>query len=171
MDQTIAPDAGRQLSRRGLWVRPALMTLGGLAVAVLLAVTGHWVAAVLLAALGLLMGYWTSPLRRGRHMPLAQALDGRDDERAIILWAPGDPLSARLQAAVRGEREDIAWVNVLKDPAASEFAESHGGRGALPLVLVGSTCLRRATVGQFLEAKAEGEERARADAAGPRGGE
>jgi hypothetical protein len=160
MEQTIAPDAGMALSRRGLWVRPVLMTLGGLVVAVLLALTEHWVAAVLFAIAGVFMGYWTSPLRGGRHVPFADALEERDDDRAIILWAPGDPLSARLQTAIRGEREDVSWVNVLKDPAAGDFLAAHGGRGALPLVLVGSTCLRRATAGQYLEAKAEGEQRA-----------
>ncbi|WP_227488245.1 hypothetical protein [Brachybacterium subflavum] len=160
MEPTIAPDAGRRMSRAGLWVRPVLMTVGGLVIAALLLIAHQEIAAVLLAIAALFMGYWTSPLRGGRHVPFAQALQDRDDAHAIILWAPGDPLSARLQTAIRGDRDDVAWVNVLRDGAATEFLEAHGGRGTLPLVIVGSTVLRRATAGQYLEAKGEGEQRA-----------
>ncbi|MCG7308943.1 hypothetical protein Bra3105_09890 [Brachybacterium halotolerans subsp. kimchii] len=162
MEPTIAPDAGRRMSRASLWVRPVLMTVGGLAVAALLLLADQEIAAALLVLAAVFMGYWTSPLRAGRHEPFTQALARRDDAHAIILWAPGDPLSARLQTAVRGDREDVAWVNVLRDPCAVEFLEAHGGRGALPLVVVGSTVLRRATASQYLEAKVEGEQRAAA---------
>lgn len=161
MEPTIAPDAGRTLSRRGLWIRPILMALGGLVIGILLLIADQTIAGIVLIVAGLFMGYWTSPLRGGRHVPFAQALDHRADSDAIILWAPGDPLSARLQTAIRGERPDVFWVNVLKDSAATEFLAAHGGRGALPLVVIGGTVLRRTTVGQYLDAKTEGEERAR----------
>ncbi|MCL6423281.1 DUF2254 domain-containing protein [Brachybacterium sp. JHP9] len=157
-----APLDGPPVRRARLWLRPALLTIGGIAAALLLVAIDQVLAGVLLAALALLMGFWTSPLRRGRHVPLATALEMRSDERAIILWAPGDPLSARLQTAIRSGRPDVSWVNVLQDPMAQEFLRTSGGRGALPLVIVGSHVLRRATVGQLLDAMADGAERAAA---------
>lgn len=145
------------------WLRPALLLLGGLAVAALLIFTGQGFAGLLVAAFALLLAYWTSPLRRGQHVPLATALTHRGDDHAIILWAPGDPMSARLQTAIRGERPDVSWVNVLRDEAAEEFCMANGGHGALPMVVVGDAIVRRATVGQYLDARADGEERAAAE--------
>lgn len=142
------------------WIRPALMLLGGLAVAALLALEGLWAGAVMFSLLALLMGYWTSPLRTGPHMPFSEAIGRRGDEVAIVLWAPGDPLSARLHTAIRGGREDVAWVNVLKDPAAARFAEEQGGRGELPIVVVGEEIATRATVGRLLDMQADGRDRA-----------
>jgi hypothetical protein len=146
------------------WIRPVLIAVVGLAVAAVLVMIDQWIAAVALALCALFLGYWTSPLRSGRHTPFLEALAQRGDAVAIILWAPGDPLSSRLQPAVRTEREDVVWVNVQQDHAAQEFMNVHGGRGALPVVIVGDEVLRRTSVGDYLDAKAEGEERA---AAGP----
>lgn len=142
------------------WVRPVLLLLGGLLVCAVLLLVHRIAGAVLIGAFALLLGYWTSPLRRGQHTPFAEALERRAPDHAIILWAPGDPLSARLQTAVRGQREDVTWVNVYRDPDAEVFAVASGGHAALPVVLVGERILRRATVGDYLEARAEQEEQA-----------
>lgn len=136
------------------WLRPALLVLGGLLVAAVLAWAQLWWGGLLVAGLALLMGYWTSPLRGGQHVPLAQAMERRAPDHAIILWAPGDPLSARLQTAIRGDRPDVSWVNIYQDPEADAFVLSSGGHGALPVVILGDEILRRATVGQYLDARA-----------------
>lgn len=136
------------------WLRPSFMLLGGLAVAAVLMLMGQDVAAVVFAAFALLMGYWTSPLRRGPHTPFLQAMSERSDDTAIVLWAPGDPLSSRMQAALRNRHESIVWVNVHQDHEAAQLLASHGGRLALPLVIVGEDVQMRATVGQLLDLQA-----------------
>lgn len=140
------------------WLRPALLILGGLAVAVLLWVIGQHLAAGAMALVALFMGYWTSPARGGQHTAFGPAMAERGPDRAVILWAPGDPMSARLQTAIRGQRSDVAWVNVYRDGEAATFLAGCGGRGALPLVILGERVLRRATVGQYLDARAEAAE-------------
>ncbi|MGY5766512.1 hypothetical protein ACXET9_15090 [Brachybacterium sp. DNPG3] len=144
------------------WIRPALMLIVGLALAALLAVAQLWAGAIMFALFALLMGYWTSPLRTGPHQPLVEAAARRGDEVAIVLWAPGDPLSARLHTAIRGDREDVAWVNVYKDPSGAALTEELGGRGQLPIVIVGQETAKRATVGRLLDMLAEGRDRAAA---------
>jgi hypothetical protein len=123
------------------WLRPALMVLGGALLTVLMVLADQMVAAVAVAVFSLFMAYWTSPLRSGPHTPLAAAqarvreTDG--DPVTIVLWAPGNPGSARLQAAIRSPREDLLWVNVFKDPAARELLARYGGESMLPLALQG----------------------------------
>ena len=135
------------------WVRPILLLVGGALLTALLLLADQRIAAVAVALFSLFMAYWTSPLRSGPHTPLAQART-RGADTAIILWAPGDPLSARLQAAIRGAREDVVWVNVFRDPHAQEVLASHGGKGALPLVMVGEQTMVNATAGQLLDLQA-----------------
>jgi len=143
------------------WLRPALLLVGGLLVAALLLAVDQLVAAVAMALFALLMGYWTSPLRSGQHEPLTSALAARGPGDSVILWAPGDPLSARLQTAVRSTRTDVTWVNVYRDAEAAQLLAEHGGREALPLVLLGDgTEVRRASVGAFLDASAAAQEAA-----------
>lgn len=157
------PSTPEETARGRLWVRPVLLAVVGVLVAVVLVIVDQILAGILLGLFALFMGYWTSPLRAGSHTPLPQALERRGDDVAIILWAPGDPLSSRLQGAIRGEREDVIWVNTDRDPAAAEFLDAHGGRGALPLVLIGDDVVCRATGADYLDAKAAGEERAQAE--------
>lgn len=135
------------------WVRPVLLLVGGGLLTVLLFLADQRIAAIAVSLFSLFMAYWTSPLRSGPHTPLAQART-RGADTAIILWAPGDPLSARLQAAIRGPREDVVWVNVFRDPHAQEVLTSHGGKGALPLVVVGEQTMVNATAGQLLDLQA-----------------
>jgi hypothetical protein len=123
------------------WLRPALLLVGGALLTLLMVLADQWIAAVAVGVFSLFMAYWTSPLRSGPHVPLAAA-QARAREAAgkhvtIVLWAPGDPGSARLQAAIRSPREDLAWVNVFKDPAAHELLSRYGGERMLPLALQG----------------------------------
>lgn len=149
------------LGRRA-WLRPAALAIGGLLLAVVLAVAAdQLLAGVLLALFALFMAYWTSPLRQGPHVPLAEAMHRRSDAVTIIVWAPGDPLSARLQTALRTPREDLVWVNAAKDEDAERLVEELGGPGNLPVVIVGSEVATRATVGRALDMRAAGQERAR----------
>lgn len=141
-----------------LWVRPALLLLGGIALALVLWLVWEFLGAVAVLALSVLMAYWTSPLRTGPHTALPGALAAHDAGDAVILWAPGDPMSARLQTAIRPGRPGVTWVNVLRDDAAQDLLAQHGGFAALPLVLIGEQSLPRATVGQFLDAQAEERE-------------
>lgn len=141
------------------WLRPALLVIGGLTVAAILAGLRMWWGAAAVAAAALFMGYWTSPVRGGQHVPFATAMSRRAPGHAIILWAPGDPLSARLQTAIRGERPDVTWVNVYQDAEADAFVLAHGGHAALPLVIIGDEILRRATMGRYLDARAEAADR------------
>lgn len=127
------------------------MLLGGLLLAALLVLAEQWIAAVAVALFALFMGYWTSPLRSGPHTPLSVALEHPGDGVAIVLWVPGNPLSARLQAAIRGPREDVVWVNVYRDEAAQQLLATHGGAEALPLVLVEDEVKANSTAGELLE--------------------
>lgn len=161
VDDSPATVSPRGAAHARAWLRPLLLLVGGLAVAVLLWMIGQRVPAVGLAIIAVFMGYWTSPLRTGQHTPFAEAMLRRADDHAIILWAPGDPLSARLQTAIRGHRDDVSWVNVYRDGDAEAFCAAAGGLGAVPMVIVGDEIIRRATVGQYLEAREEGERRAR----------
>lgn len=142
------------------WVRPLLVLLGGLAAAAVLTLIDQLILAVPIALLTLLMAYWTSPLRSGPHTSMEEALRRRSDQITIILWAPGNPLSARMQTAIRGAREDVLWVNVYHDPAGMRLLEEHGGLESLPLVIVGEDVGRSATVGDLLDMQEAGRERA-----------
>lgn len=119
-----------------------------------LALVEQWIGAVALALFAAFMAYWTSPLRAGDHTPLATAQERRTAGTAIVLWAPGDPLSSRLQVAFRSPREDVVWVNVHRDVQAQQLLAEHGGTEALPLVLVGETVRPRATAGEVLDLQA-----------------
>lgn len=127
-----------------------LLLAGGLLLMTLLQLADQWIAAIAVALFSLFMAYWTSPLRSGPHTLLAEART-RGTDTAIILWAPGNPLSARLQAAIRGPREDVVWVNVFRDPHAQELLSAHGGANALPLVLFGEQTIVNATAGTLLD--------------------
>lgn len=156
------------LGRRA-WLRPAALAVGGLVLAVLLVAAQQRLAGVLLALFALFMAYWTSPLRQGPHVPLTEAMHRRSDAVTIIVWAPGDPLSARLQTALRSPREDLVWVNAAKDPDAERLVEELGGPGKLPVVIVGAEVATTTTVGRALDLRAAGRDRARAaeEQAGP----
>ena len=127
------------------------MLLGGLLLALLLVLADQWIAAIAVTLFALFMGYWTSPLRSGPHTPLSAAQEHPGEAVAIVLWAPGNPLSARLQAAIRAPREDVVWVNVYRDASAQELLDAHGGAEVLPLVLIGDATQARSTPAQLLE--------------------
>jgi len=162
-DVSTGPAADSHRTPVTAWLRPLLVLLGGLAVAALLTWVDQLILAVPLALLALLMAYWTSPLRSGPHTSLSEALEQRGDTVAIILWAPGDPLSARMQAAIRGHRPDVLWVNVYQDPDGRQLLNEHGGTDSLPLVIVGRDVARAATVGDLLDLQEAGRKRARGD--------
>ncbi|WP_394214810.1 hypothetical protein [Brachybacterium vulturis] len=125
--------------------------MGGLLLAGVLILAEQWIGAVAVALFSVFMAYWTSPLRAGEHTPLAAALERREMGTAIVLWAPGDPRSSRLQVAFRSPREDVVWVNVHRDAQAQQLLAEHGGAEALPLVLVGEAARPRATAGELME--------------------
>lgn len=162
-DVSTGPAADHPHTPVTAWLRPLLVLLGGMAAAALLAWIDQLILAVPLALLTLLMAYWTSPLRSGPHTSLSEALDQRGDTVAIILWAPGDPLSARMQTAIRGQRPDVLWVNVFQDPDGRRLLEDHGGTDSLPLVIVGQDVARAATVGDLLDLQEAGRKRATGD--------
>ena len=134
-----APSTPRVPARA--WLRPVLLLVGGALLTLLMVLADQLIAAIAVGMFSLFMAYWTSPLRSGPHTPLAEAqarARGADGKHVtIVLWAPGNPGSARLQAAIRSPREDLAWVNVFKDPAAQELLSRHGGERMLPLALQG----------------------------------
>lgn len=135
------------------WLRPVLLLVGGALLTLLMVLADQLIAAIAVGAFSLFMAYWTSPLRSGPHTPLAdvQARMREADETAptIVLWAPGDPASARLQAAIRAPREDLIWVNVFKDPAAQQLLGRYGGERMLPLALQGENAARIDSVSEL----------------------
>ena len=147
------------------WLRPALLLLGGALLTLLMVLADQLIAALAVGAFSLFMAYWTSPLRSGPHTPLASAqerargADGRAP--TIVLWAPGNPASARLQAAIRAPREDLIWVNVFKDPAAQQLLGRYGGERMLPLALQGEDAARIDNVSELFAF----QDRARPDGA------
>lgn len=142
------------------WSRPALLLLGGVLATALLVLADQLLVAALVLLFSLFMAYWTSPLRAGPHVPLASALARRGDDVVIILWAPGNALSARLQTAIRPPREDVAWVNVHQDADAQQFLAEQGGDDAVPLVIVGDEVAAAASVVEVLEMQEAGRRRA-----------
>lgn len=128
------------------WLRPVLLLVGGALLTLLMVLADQLIAAIAVGAFSLFMAYWTSPLRSGPHIPLASAQErvreADGTAPTIVLWAPGDPASARLQAAIRAPREDLIWVNVFKDPAAQQLLGRYGGERMLPLALQGEDAAR-----------------------------
>ena len=147
------------------WLRPVLLLVGGALLTLLMVLADQLIAALAVGAFSLFMAYWTSPLRSGPHTPLASAqerargADGRAP--TIVLWAPGNPASARLQAAIRAPREDLIWVNVFKDPAAQQLLGRYGGERMLPLALQGEDAARIDNVSELFAF----QDRARPDGA------
>ncbi|WP_138983792.1 hypothetical protein [Brachybacterium paraconglomeratum] len=139
-----APSTPRVPARA--WLRPVLLLVGGALLTLLMVLADQLIAALAVGAFSLFMAYWTSPLRSGPHTPLAsaqaQAREADGTAPTIVLWAPGDPASARLQAAIRAPREDLIWVNVFKDPAAQQLLGRYGGERMLPLALQGEDAAR-----------------------------
>ncbi|GAP77937.1 MULTISPECIES: hypothetical protein [Brachybacterium] len=147
------------------WLRPALLLVGGALLTLLMVLADQLIAALAVGAFSLFMASWTSPLRSGPHTPLASAQErarGADGTApTIVLWAPGDPASARLQAAIRAPREDLIWVNVFKDPAAQQLLGRYGGERMLPLALQGEDAARIDNVSELFAF----QDRARPDGA------
>ncbi|MEE1619687.1 hypothetical protein [Brachybacterium sp. J153] len=124
------------------WLRPALMIVGGAVLSALLVAVDQLLAAIAVGLFSLFMAYWTSPLRSGPHTSLALAREAGAGGATLVLWAPGDPGSARLQTGLRGPRADLVWVNVRRDADAMALLQEHGGEKALPLVLIGDHARR-----------------------------
>lgn len=158
-----APSTPRVPARA--WLRPVLLLVGGALLTLLMVLADQLIAAIAIGVFSLFMAYWTSPLRSGPHTPLASAqerargADGRAP--TIVLWAPGNPASARLQAAIRAPREDLIWVNVFKDPAAQQLLGRYGGERMLPLALQGEDAARIDNVSELFAF----QDRARPDGA------
>ena len=147
------------------WLRPVLLLVGGALLTLLMVLADQLIAALAVGVFSLFMAYWTSPLRSGPHTPLASAQErarGADGTApTIVLWAPGNPASARLQAAIRAPREDLIWVNVFKDPAAQQLLGRYGGERMLPLALQGEDAARIDNVSELFAF----QDRARPDGA------
>ena len=145
------------------WLRPVLLLVGGALLTLLMVLADQLIAALAVGVFSLFMAYWTSPLRSGPHTPLAEAQAREADGTAptIVLWAPGNPASARLQAAIRAPREDLIWVNVFKDPAAQQLLGRYGGERMLPLALQGEDAARIDNVSELFAF----QDRARPDGA------
>ncbi|WP_246958090.1 hypothetical protein [Brachybacterium sp. Marseille-Q7125] len=143
------------------WLRPLLVLLGGAVFCGLLMLVRQEIVALPVALLTLLMVYWTSPLRRGDHTSLAAARERASAVRSgatpptVVLWAPGNPASARLHTAIRGPREDVIWVNVYRDRMAMDLLVEQGGAEALPLALHGDAVHAAVTPGELLELLAQ----------------
>lgn len=146
-----APSTPRAPARA--WLRPVLLLVGGALLTLLMMLADQLIAAIAIGVFSLFMAYWTSPLRSGPHTPLAEAQARAREADAtaptIVLWAPGDPASARLQAAIRAPREDLIWVNVFKDPAAKQLLGRYGGERMLPLALQGEDAARIDSVSEL----------------------
>lgn len=158
-----APSTPRAPARA--WLRPVLLLVSGALLTLLWVLADQLIAAIAIGAFSLFMAYWTSPLRSGPHTPLAEAQErAREADGTaptIVLWAPGDPASARLQAAIRAPREDLIWVNVFKDPAAQQLLGRYGGERMLPLALQGGDAARIDNVSELFAF----QDRTRQDAA------
>ena len=158
-----APSTPRVPARA--WLRPVLLLVGGALLTLLMVLADQLIAALAVGAFSLFMAYWTSPLRSGPHTPLAsaqeQAREADGTAPTIVLWAPGNPASARLQAAIRAPREDLIWVNVFKDPAAQQLLGRYGGERMLPLALQGEDAARIDNVSELFAF----QDRARPDGA------
>ncbi|WP_232820135.1 hypothetical protein [Brachybacterium sp. YJGR34] len=141
-------------------MRPLLLLLGGAVLTVVLLLVEQRIGAIALALFTVFMAYWTSPLRSGPHTSLAEARERAGGADAIVLWAPGDPVSARLQTAFRSPREDLIWVNVYRDPSAGELLEAHGGTAALPLVVLGEDATTVASAGALMDLQEQARRRA-----------
>ena len=124
------------------WLRPVALLLGGALLTVMLVLGDQMIGAVAAAVFAVFMAYWTSPLRSGPHTPLADARAEAGPGGTVLLWAPGNPASARIQAALRSPRPGLVWVNVYRDREAMAIVEERGGVRLLPLAMRGGTITR-----------------------------
>lgn len=71
-----------------------------------------------------------------RATPHADAL-ARAEHGVAVYWRPGCPYTARLRMAVRGQRDDIVWVNIWEDEAGRAYvAGVNGGNETVPTVVI-----------------------------------
>ena len=68
--------------------------------------------------------------------PHAEAL-ARAEHGVAVYWRPGCVFCNRLRMAVRGRRDDIAWVNIWEDDAGRAYvAGVNGGDETVPTVVI-----------------------------------
>lgn len=133
------PPDERARRSRGRWVYSSLALTFGLLVVVVVTVFAGSAVRGVTAALGVLVVatifVWLSPLRPGRHVPLADTANGKPE--IVVLWRPGCSYSARLRRETDRRVPGIAWVNIWRDPeAAAVCRRLNGGNEETPTVVV-----------------------------------
>jgi glutaredoxin len=74
-----------------------------------------------------------------RATPHSEAL-AHAQHGVAVYWRPGCPFSGRLRVAVRGQRDDIAWVNIWEDDAGRAYVASvNEGIETVPTVVIDGT--------------------------------
>ena len=115
----------------------------GLIVVVINAIQGDVVPATIFLALAALLfalvAWWTAPSRGGPHTSHTAAQAAAGDDDVIVYWRPGCVYCDRLKLGLGGARDDVSWVNVLRDPEGADFVRTyHNGNRTVPTVVTGA---------------------------------
>lgn len=133
------PPEERARRSRGRWTTAALVVTLGLLLVVVISVFTESAARGVTALVGVLavlgLSWWLSPLRPGRHVPLAET--ATDHPEVVVLWRPGCSYSSRLRRETERRHSSVAWVNIWRDPeAAAVCRRLNGGQEETPTAVV-----------------------------------
>ncbi len=82
------------------------------------------------------MGLFDLLVGRPPATPHAEAL-ARAERGVTVYWRPGCVFCDRLRMAVRGQRDQITWVNIWQDDAGRAFvAGVNDGNETVPTVVI-----------------------------------
>lgn len=135
------------VARYRRWTGSALFVVAAVAVAVELAVGGHWVSAVLAILVGFAIAGWLAPIRRrASSVDFATAMAEGQRGGVVVFWRPGCSYCLRLKLRLGRLGSRAHWVNIWADAAAAEYVRSvNGGNETVPTVLIGGTPLTNPT--------------------------
>ncbi len=125
-----------------LWIGISGILAGLIAVAINYSQGDVAVATTLLVVLVPLLAallWWTRPSRGRPHISHAAAQAAAGDGDVIVYWRPGCIFCDRLKLGLRRVRDDVSWVNILRDAEGAAFvAARNAGNEVVPTVVTGA---------------------------------
>lgn len=103
---------------------------------------GWW---ILGTAVSVAAAAWWSPLRPGRHQPIAETALSAPE--VVVLWRPGCAYSAQLHRDLERAHRHVTWVNIWRDPAAAAICRRlNCGEEQVPTAMIVDRSQPRPTV-------------------------
>ncbi|MEV8595340.1 glutaredoxin domain-containing protein [Streptomyces sp. NPDC052012] len=121
-----------------VWILPALLLLGGSAVATGLLANGNPGTAAALLVASLALAGVHSPLIFPRSVGAEEARRrSAVDGRPVVFWRPGCTYCMRLRLRLGRRARQAHWVNIWRDPAgAAAVRAANDGNETVPTVVV-----------------------------------